>query len=101
MNHPNAAVIRGAAGALCVAALLAIGTSAHADRAAGDACAAKLSGDAKTIYSATVTQVAGGGDVRSVITDTTRSLAMSGKIDRGAARGNAEAAGQCLAQVKS
>lgn len=101
MNYLNAALVRGAAGALCLGALLAVGTAAYADRTAADACAAGLSPDAKAIYAATVGQVVGGGDVRTVVTDTTRSLAMSGKIDRGAARGNAEAAGQCLAQAKS
>ena len=101
MKSLNAALIRGAAGALCVGAVLAIGSAAYAARAAGDACAAGLTPDGKMIYSATVAQVVGGGDVRTVVTDTTKSLAMSGKIDRGAARGNAEAAGQCLAQAKS
>lgn len=61
MKSLNAALIRGAAGALCVGAVLAIGSAAYADRAAGDACAAGLTPDGKMIYSATVAQVVGGG----------------------------------------
>ncbi|MBS7541419.1 hypothetical protein [Ancylobacter lacus] len=85
---------RGAVAATCLAALLAAG-AAQANRAAGDACAAGLSPDAKAIYSSVVGQL-GSGDLRSLVTDTTKSLAMSGKIDRGNARSNAQAAGKCL-----
>lgn len=82
--------------AACGIALAAV--PAHADKAAGDACAAGLTADGKAIYAAVGTAV---GDLRSVVTDTTRSLVMSGKIDRGNARTNAEAAGACLQQLRS
>ncbi len=73
---------------------------AFADKAAGDACAASLSPDGKAIYAA-VMGAGAGGDLRSVVTDTTKSLVMSGKIDRGNARTNAQAAGACLQQARS
>ncbi len=89
------ALRRGAVAATCLAALLAAGSAAEANRAAGDACAAGLTPDAKAIYSSVVGQL-GSGDLRSLVTDATKSLAMSGKIDRGNARSNAQAAGKCL-----
>lgn len=69
---------------------------AHADKAAADACAAGLTADGKAIYAASISSVVAGGDVRSVVSDKARGLAMGGKINRGTARGSAEAAGKCL-----
>ncbi|MCB4768510.1 hypothetical protein LGR54_07835 [Ancylobacter sp. Lp-2] len=92
---------RGTAAALCLGALIAASAPALADKAAADSCAAGLNADGKAIYVASLPGISSGGDVRDVVTDKTRSLAMGGKIDRGAARTNAEAAGQCLAMVKS
>ncbi|GAB4065354.1 hypothetical protein KHC28_02690 [Ancylobacter sonchi] len=87
--------------ALCFGALIAASVPALADKTSADACAAGLNADGKAIYAASLPGISSGGDVRGVVTDKTRSLAMGGKIDRGAARTNAEAAGQCLAMVKS
>lgn len=84
-----------------IALAAALGSApAFADKAAGDACAAALSPDGKAIYVA-VMGAGAGGDLRSVVTDTTKSLVMSGKIDRGNARTNAQAAGACLQQARS
>ena len=69
---------------------------ASAQSAAAKGCAAKLNKDAKTIFDQAAPEVAKGGAVKDVVTSTTRSLAMSGKIARGDARPNAEAAGACL-----
>ncbi|WP_428029921.1 hypothetical protein [Ancylobacter sp.] len=91
---------RGLSTAACAALVLLAGTAARADQAAGNACAASLNADGKAIYSAVI--AAGNtGDLRTLVTDTTKSLAMSGQIDRGSARSNAEAAGQCLEQARS
>lgn len=67
-----------------------------ADRKAADACAAKLSPDAKSVYAATIGSVKPGVDLTAAITEKTRGLVMSGKLSRGAARPAAEAAGTCL-----
>ncbi|MDR6950756.1 hypothetical protein J2X65_000099 [Ancylobacter sp. 3268] len=92
---------RGAAASLCLGALVLVAAPALADKAAADACAAGLNADGKAIYAASFASISSGGDVRGVVTDKTRSLAMGGKIDRGAARTNAEAAGKCLALAGS
>jgi hypothetical protein len=69
---------------------------ARADTAAANTCAAGLSKDARTIFDATLPKVAPGVDLKSVVTSTTRGLAMSGTIDRGTARESATQAGTCL-----
>lgn len=70
--------------------------AAHADQAAADQCAAGLSGDAKTIYEATAPNVTPGSNLRNVVTEQTKSLAMAGTISRGDARQSAQAAAACL-----
>lgn len=87
----------------CAAALgfvLALGAAApaFADAAAGSACAAKLPAAGQQIYAGAANA---GGDVRSAITSSARSLVMSGKMDQGTARANAEAAGKCLELARS
>ena len=67
-----------------------------ADTAAAKACAATLPKDAKAIFDATLPQIGPGADLRSLVTSNTRSLALSGSIDRGSARQSATAAGECL-----
>ncbi len=80
--------------------VLALGSSAAlADKAAADACAAGLSPDAKAIYSASIGSI-GSGDLKSVVTATTKSLVSAGTIARGTARDSAMAAGQCLGMAK-
>ena len=96
--------LRHGAASLALAAFLAAGAFAApalADKAAGDACAAQLDADGKTIYAASLPSVAAGGDVRSVVTDTTKSLVMGGKVGRANARPAAEAAGKCLVVARS
>lgn len=82
---------------IIAAALLAASLApAFAQSAAAKGCAAKLNADAKTIFDQAAPEIAKGGKVKDAVTSTTRSLAMSGKIARGDARPNAEAAGACL-----
>jgi len=91
---------RRALAAACLAGALVVAPAAFANQAAGDACAASLTPDGKAIY-AGVMGAGNSGDLRTLVTDTARSLVMSGQIDRGNARTNAEAAGQCLEQARS
>lgn len=101
MKQMNPSFMRAGAAALSLGLLLGAGSVAHADKAVGDACAASLSADGKAIYSAVVGSLNANTDLRSVVTDTTKSLVMSGTISRGDARASAEAAGQCLEQARS
>lgn len=86
---------------LVFVASLASASAALASQQQADQCAAGLSGDSRTIYDAVAPQAASTGDLRSAITDTTKSLVMSGKVARSSARSAAEAAGTCLAMLKS
>lgn len=84
---------------LVVAALflpIMFATSAQADGAAGDACAAKLTADGKAIYTATMAAKPTMQTQRDVLEKETRSLAMGNKIARGSARDNAVAAEGCV-----
>jgi hypothetical protein len=76
-------------------------TPAAADKAGATACASKLPQDARAIYDASAPSAAGASDLKQVVTEQTRSLAMSGKIARGSARSSAEAAGACLQILRS
>ena len=78
--------------------LVATSASAWADKAAGDACAAQLTPDGKAIYAAVGNAT---GDLRAIITETTKSLAFSGKINGFSARSNAEAAAKCIQVARS
>ncbi|MBB3771160.1 hypothetical protein FHS55_001759 [Angulomicrobium tetraedrale] len=101
MNDMHTRLARRVLGATCLAALLAAGSAAYANRAAGDACAAALPPGAQSIYAAAVDQVVAGGDPRTVVTDVVKPMVMSGQMDRNTARANAEAAAPCLKQAKS
>jgi hypothetical protein len=85
---------------LFVAAVIAaLGVSAvpsYANRAAADACAAKLPANAKLVYAATVGSVKHGVDLVETVRSKTRSLVISGKLSRSSAKGAATAAGGCL-----
>ncbi len=84
-----------------VAAALSICTSpALANRAAADACAARLSAESKLIYAATIGAVAPGVDLKEIVRSKTRGLVMAGKLNRGQALAAAEAAGACLKQAR-
>lgn len=81
------------------ALLLAFGAGpALADRAAADACAAGLNAEAKAIYDASIGAV-GSGSLKSVVTNSTKSLVAAGTVSKGTARASATAAGACLQQA--
>ena len=71
----------------------------QASRSAADACAAKLSSDARLIYASTISAVAPGVDMVETVRAKTRELAMAGKINRAQAQPSAQAAGECLKQA--
>jgi hypothetical protein len=82
--------------AIAAAAAIIVGSAgARADKAAGDACAAKLNADGKAVYAAVVAANPTTGTLRSVVEHEARELAMGGKISRGSARENATEAGEC------
>lgn len=80
----------------CLAASTALASQQQADQ-----CAAGLSAESKTIYDAVAPTAASAPDLRAAITDATKSLVMAGKVNRSSAKGSAEAAGTCLAHLKS
>lgn len=88
-------------GGLLVAASSLSIAGAQAAPAGAAACAAKLNATARLIYNTVAPQVPGNADLRGLITDRTRSLVISGQISRSDARPAAEAAGQCLEQLRT
>jgi hypothetical protein len=96
--------VRSVAGAIALALPLLTTFASEgisADTAAAMACAATLPKDAKVIFDATLPQIGPGADLRSLVTSNTRSLALSGSIDRGSARQSATEAGECLKRAGS
>jgi hypothetical protein len=82
------------------AAVLSLGAApSFANKASADACAAKLSPEAKQIYTASIGSIAPGVDMREVVRGKARSLVMGGQLTRDQARPAAEAAGACLKQA--
>jgi hypothetical protein len=79
-----------------VLATMAAATTARADVAAGDACAANLTADGKTIFAAVVAANPTLENLRSTVESQARSLVMDGKVAMGSGRDNAQAAGECV-----
>jgi len=77
-------------------AMTGLATSAWADAAAGDACAANLTSDGKQIYAAVVAANPTLQNLRETIEEEARSLVFAGKIARAEGRDNAVAAGECV-----
>jgi hypothetical protein len=82
------------------AAVVAFAAPSFADRAAADACAAKLPSDAKLIYTAAIGSVAPGTNLPDLVRSKARDLVMGGKLSRDAAQPAAQAAGPCLKQAQ-
>ncbi len=70
-----------------------------ANRAAADACAARLPADAKLIYTATIGSVAPGANLADNVRSKARELVIAGKLTRDQAPPAAQAAGACLKQA--
>jgi hypothetical protein len=75
---------------------VAFAAPSFADRAAADACAAKLPSDAKLIYTAAIGSVTPGTNLPDLVRSKARDLVMGGKLSRDAAQPAAQAAGSCL-----
>lgn len=82
--------------AMIAVALASMATTARADVAAGDACAANLTADGKQIYAAVVAANPTLQNLRETIEEQARSLVFAGKIARAEGRDNAVAAGECV-----
>jgi hypothetical protein len=90
-------VIRLVAAALFI---LATASTAQADRAAADRCAAALSPSGKTIYNRSLNDVLTGQSITDVVSTVTRAMVFAGALSVGDARPAAEAAAACLVMVK-
>jgi len=77
-------------------ALVGMVTSAWADTASGDACAANLTADGKQIYATVVAANPTLQNLRETVEEQARSLVFAGKIARAQGRDNAVAAGECV-----
>ncbi len=69
---------------------------AHADAAAGDACAARLNDTGKTIYAAVVAANPTIQNLRDTVRSQARGMVMSGQLSRDQAENNAILAGECV-----
>lgn len=83
-------------GAILTAVALVMTAPALADKASADRCVAKLTADARAIYTASAPLLVKGADGRAVVTDQTRSLVLAGKVSHLTAAESAQAAADCL-----
>ena len=83
--------------AFCLFALSA--APAFAGQAEAQSCAAGLDANAQLIFNAALPQATPGADLKSLVTDTTKSLVKAGQIKRGDAKPAAMAAAECLKQA--
>ena len=80
--------------------LLLSASTAHADRAAADRCAAALPSAGKAIFDKSLPDVLAGKKIVDAVTASARSMVIGGVLQRADARPAAEAAGTCLKMVK-
>lgn len=85
---------------VAISVLLSVTTPALANRAAGDACAAKLTPNAAEIYRATAPDIRPDSDVKAALLARVKPMVQSGKLDRSSARAAAEEAGPCLKTIQ-
>ena len=81
-------------------AAAAISVPALADAKSAATCASGLNKDAQLIYNAMAPKVTPTTDLQDEVKSTTVGLVMGGQIDSANAKPAAQAAGQCLAQLK-
>jgi hypothetical protein len=89
-------------GALLVTGALVVvpNPSAHADTAAAQACAAKLSPEAQAIYSRAAPSVTPTTDLPSLLKSTVPGLVFEGAVHAATARASAIATYPCLKDLK-
>lgn len=83
-----------------ILAAAAASAPANADAKSAATCAAGLNKDAQLIYQAAAPKVTPSADLQDTVKSATVGLVMGGQIDRANAKPAAQAAGQCLAQLK-
>jgi len=93
--EPERAMIR----ATTIALLLLVPVAAEAGKAEADSCAKALPQEARLIYDTVAPKITAASNVKDVVTENTRQLALSGKVSRGTARDSATSAGQCLLKL--
>jgi hypothetical protein len=81
---------------LATALVLLAPTCAPADMAAASACAASLTDDGKAIFHAAAPGIKAAGDKYQFVKGKTLALVSAGDVSPFSAKGNAEAAGECL-----
>jgi hypothetical protein len=85
--------------AIAAVVLTATAGPSFANRAAADACAARLPADAKLIYAATIGSVGSSSNLADTVKSKARELVMAGRLSRDQAPAAAQAAGACLKQA--
>lgn len=85
---------------LLLGALPMSAATAHADQAAANACASKLSKEGQLLYEKAAPTVTPTNDIKEALTEVARPLVMNGTMSRGTARAAAEAAGECMKLAK-
>lgn len=88
--------LRLATALVLLAPILLAPTCASADSAAASACAASLTDDGKAIFRAAAPGIRSVNDKYQFVKGKALGLAAAGNINPFAAKGNAEAAGECL-----
>ncbi len=86
--------------AVCLALALLAPTTALADQAAAESCAAALPAPAKLIYAAAAPDFAAAADPKGFVKSKVVALVQAGTIQRSEARSSAMAAGDCLKKLK-
>lgn len=81
--------------------VLLLPAQAFADKAAADACAAKLPPAGQQIYAATAPSITPSSDIPKVMKSKVVPLVRAGQMSPQDARANVQAAGQCLSMIKS
>jgi hypothetical protein len=75
-------------------------SSAHADPVASQACAARLSSEAQTIYNRAAPSVTPTTDLPNLLKSTVPGLVFEGEVKAASARSSAKAAYPCLKELK-
>ncbi|MHB2167789.1 hypothetical protein [Alsobacter sp. R-9] len=94
--HTLARALLAVVPAIVAPAMLVAVPALAANKAAGDACAAKLPETSRLIYDGTMAANPTPANARDIVRATTERLVKDGKVGMLQARSAAEAAGSCL-----
>jgi hypothetical protein len=84
---------------IVAAALLTVPSMAFADKADADACAAKLTGQSKVIYRASVANAVNGDSLEQAVTKATKPKVQAGRLSEDEARKFGREAANCVRLV--